>query len=99
MDRAIWLESGVDFRLAGFLALGRLGMGLTCHAGRHYGRGKVRLYHGLIFAVLMAASANAGPTAPTPAGACFEIVVSPQGAEPLAPILINRCTGATWLLV
>ena len=34
-----------------------------------------------------------------PAGACFEIVV-PSRSAPLAhPLLLNKCTGATWVLV
>jgi hypothetical protein len=30
--------------------------------------------------------------------ACFEVVSSNQNTAPQRPILVNRCTGATWLL-
>lgn len=30
--------------------------------------------------------------------ACFEVVYGNQNAVPHRPILVNRCTGATWLL-
>ena len=30
IERAIWLESGAAFRLAGFLALGRFDIGMVC---------------------------------------------------------------------
>ena len=32
-------------------------------------------------------------------GSCFEIVAAPRHAEPDGPILIDKCTGKTWLLV
>jgi hypothetical protein len=41
---------------------------------------------------------EAAPTAP-PSGACFEVVANGPDALPNGPILVNRCTGATWLLV
>jgi hypothetical protein len=33
------------------------------------------------------------------AGACFEIVVPQRNMPPARPLLFNKCTGATWLLV
>jgi len=42
-----------------------------------------------------AQSADAGP----PAGACFEIVPPQRHAQPQSPLLFNKCTGQTWILV
>jgi hypothetical protein len=36
--------------------------------------------------------------APTPNGACFD-VARPPGGEAAGAILVNRCTGRTWILV
>jgi hypothetical protein len=33
------------------------------------------------------------------AGACFEIIVPQRDMPPARPLLFDRCTGATWLLV
>jgi hypothetical protein len=35
---------------------------------------------------------------PTPSGACFDVARTP-GGEPAGAILVNRCTGRTWILV
>jgi hypothetical protein len=31
-------------------------------------------------------------------GVCFDVVPTTGNAAPFGPILVNRCTGATWLL-
>jgi hypothetical protein len=44
MDKAIWLESREDFRLAGFLALGRFGIRLVLQC--FFGRGRPNVEDG-----------------------------------------------------
>jgi hypothetical protein len=49
---------------------------------------------------LSADSAHAErPRIERPAGPCFEIVAPPRHTDPNGPILIDRCTGKTRLLV
>ena len=35
----------------------------------------------------------------TRAGACFELIRPHPRTDPRVPLLLDRCTGATWLLV
>jgi hypothetical protein len=39
------------------------------------------------------------PTPSPPATSCFDVVATASDASPNAPIMIDRCTGRTWLLV
>jgi hypothetical protein len=39
------------------------------------------------------------PTPSLPATSCFDVVPTASDASPNAPIMIDRCTGRTWLLV
>jgi hypothetical protein len=32
-------------------------------------------------------------------GVCFEIIVPERGVPPARPLMFNKCTGATWVLV
>jgi hypothetical protein len=44
--------------------------------------------------------ADAPPTPPAVSPTiCYEVVPLPMGQPPGSPILINRCSGATWTLV
>lgn len=39
------------------------------------------------------------PEAMQPNGACFEVVATHAGTQPEGAILLNRCSGQTWMLV
>ena len=54
----------------------------------------------VIFAMLScpAFAQDAGPKPQAQSATCFDIALPPANAAPYGPILINRCTGATWLL-
>jgi hypothetical protein len=45
-----------------------------------------------------AAATTQAQDVPTPSGACFDVARTP-GGEPAGAILVNRCTGRTWILV
>jgi len=42
---------------------------------------------------------SATATAQSQPDACYDVVEPSQRSELLVPILVNRCTGTTWLLV
>jgi hypothetical protein len=44
------------------------------------------------------ASAQASPPKPA-AGSCFELILPERRTQLPSPLLFNRCTGATWVLV
>jgi hypothetical protein len=48
---------------------------------------------------LTGAALAATPAPNSPSGACFDVVANGPDAQANGPILLNRCTGATWLLV
>jgi hypothetical protein len=50
-------------------------------------------------AAVPAGGAGAQSPADRTAGACFEIIAPQRHAEPASPILFDKCSGKTWLLV
>lgn len=50
-------------------------------------------------ASMLAISGNAAlAQAPAPETACFQMMATPAGAGPASTILLDRCTGQTWIL-
>jgi hypothetical protein len=53
-----------------------------------------------LFALLpLAVLAQEGGKAPSDATHCFDVTQYSGNVPPFGPILVNRCTGSTWLLV
>jgi len=48
---------------------------------------------------LLASTATPAAETGRAAGSCFEIIVPQRDMQPASPLLFNKCTGATWLLV
>ena len=58
--------------------------------------------HGACLAVCLIASAARGQVPPPPAGTpveCYDLKFANFASPPAAPFLLNRCTGATWILI
>jgi hypothetical protein len=53
----------------------------------------------LALAVPAGQAAAQSPQPAVQAGACFEVVPAQARPYPTGPILLNRCSGQTWLLV
>jgi hypothetical protein len=52
-----------------------------------------------VVGVLMGRASAQSPQAEQPAGVCFEIIAAQAGTEPGSAMLLNRCSGQTWLLL
>ena len=57
---------------------------------------------GLVVALMLVASSSAMADEPVTkvqaANACFDVIPMNGSAPPYGPILVNKCTGVTWLL-
>ncbi len=63
-------------------------------------RGIARLFvFGTAAAIVTAHAAAAPVSAPLAPPSCYEISQPQKGDMPFGPILLNRCTGLTWVLV
>ena len=48
---------------------------------------------------LVAAHAQGAPPAPPGSVECYDLKFANLASPPAAPFLINKCTGATWILI
>jgi hypothetical protein len=56
------------------------------------------LFVTMLTVVLMGEASAQTPEAPSPAGFCFEVTAAHGDAQAPGAILLNRCTGQTWIL-